>query len=254
MNFAREGYLYTHIQQGIAILQFTHPASNALTMELLARFEHVLGELSENPAIRVILLTSEGDGAFCAGASLEELTAITNIDQGTAFFNGFARLINAMRSCKKIIITRVQGKAVGGGVGLIAASDYAIATDMAAIKLSELSIGIGPFVIAPAVTRKTGTAAFTELSLTPTTWKNAYWAQQKGLYAQVVNSLKEADKEIEEITTQLAAYSPQALLQLKKISWQGTEHWDTLLPERARISATLALSDFTKEALQRFKK
>ncbi len=247
------GSLYTKIDQKIAIVEFGHPASNSFVLELLDRLTSEFQKLSENDAITLIVLKSEGEGAFCGGASFDELMAVSTLAEGKVFFSGFANLINAMRNCKKIIVGRVQGKAVGGGVGLLAACDYVFATNAAAIRLSELSIGIAPLVIAPAVERKIGTSALSEMSLAPTEWKNAYWAQQKGLYAKVFESLKEMDKELIFFTEKLASYNPEALSEWKKVLWQNTGHWDSLLVERAEITGKLVLSEFTRKALAAFK-
>ncbi|UJH90044.1 enoyl-CoA hydratase/isomerase family protein [Antarcticibacterium sp. 1MA-6-2] len=248
------GSLYTKIENKVAIVEFGHPASNSFPSELLERLENEINKLSNEDSVNVIVLRSEGEGTFCAGASFDELTAIEDEQQGKAFFSGFANVINAMRRCSKIIVGRVQGKAVGGGVGLAAACDYVLATEAAAIKLSELSIGIGPFVIAPAVERKMGVAALAELTLAATDWKNAYWAKEKGLYARVFDSVKELDKEVTIFAEKLASYNPKALLEMKKILWKNTEHWENLLAERAAISGELVLSDLTKQALSKFKK
>lgn len=248
------GSLYTTIENKIATLEFGHPASNSFPSVLLERLTDKIKLLSSNPEVSVILLKSEGDKTFCAGASFDQLIAITNKEEGKEFFSGFAKLINAMRSCNKIIVGRIQGKAVGGGVGLIAACDYALATESASIKLSELSIGIGPFVIAPAIKHKIGVSALAALSLDPTQWKNAYWAMEKGLYARVFENQKDLDKEIDLLTSKLASYNPLALTAMKKTLWEGTDHWDTLLLQQAEISGELVLSDFTKKALERFKK
>ncbi|HEY9184465.1 MAG TPA: enoyl-CoA hydratase/isomerase family protein [Salegentibacter sp.] len=248
------GSLYTKIENGIAHLEFGHPASNSFPSVLLERLEKEIEKLSDDENVNVILLKSEGEKAFCAGASFDELVAIETMQAGKLFFSGFANVINAMRKCKKIIIGRVQGKTVGGGVGLVAACDYAMATDAAAIKLSELSIGIGPFVIAPAVERKMGVDALAELSLAAHEWKNAYWAKEKGLYARVFESIKDLDKEVEIFTEKLASYNPEALFEMKQILWKDTAHWEELLFERAAISGELVLSDFTKNALGKFKK
>lgn len=255
MTTTREnGSLYTKIENGIAHLEFGHPASNSFPSVLLERLEKEIDKLSEDTEVKVILLKSEGEKAFCAGASFDELIAIETMQAGKIFFSGFANVINAMRKCKKLIIGRVQGKTVGGGVGLLAACDYAMATDAAAIKLSELTIGIGPFVIAPAVERKMGVDALAELSLAAHEWKNAYWAKEKGLYARVFESIKDLDKEIELFTEKLASYNPEALVEMKQILWKNTSHWEKLLLERAAISGELVLSDFTKNALAKFKK
>ncbi|MEC7769886.1 MAG: enoyl-CoA hydratase/isomerase family protein [Bacteroidota bacterium] len=248
------GSLYTHIENRIATVEFGHPASNSFVSELLARLAKEFDKLGINDEVSVIVLKSEGERAFCAGASFDELVAVSNLEEGKQFFSGFANVINAMRKCPKLIIGRVQGKTVGGGVGLASACDYVHATEAAAIKLSEISIGIGPFVIAPAVERKMGKAALAELTLYPTEWKNAYWAKEQGLYAKVYDSISEMDKELDIHLQKLATYNPEALAEMKKVLWEGTEHWDDLLLERAEASGRLALSPNTKKALEKFKK
>ncbi|MFD2517292.1 enoyl-CoA hydratase/isomerase family protein [Salinimicrobium flavum] len=248
------GSLYTHITHGIATIEFGHPAGNSFPSELLERLEKAFKELSDDEQVKLIVLRSEGEKAFCAGASFDELMAVENMQQGKIFFSGFANVINAMRTCKKLVIGRIHGKTVGGGVGLAAACDYCFATEQAAIKLSELSIGIGPFVIAPAIERKMGIAALAELSLAAHEWKNAYWAKEKGLYARVFESIPEMDKELEFFTERLAGYNPAALNEMKQVLWDGTSKWDSLLPERAAISGELVLSEFTRNALSKFKK
>lgn len=248
------GSLYTRIDNKIATIEFGHPASNSFPSELLERLRTEFQNLSDDESVNLIILRSEGEKAFCAGASFDELMEIDSMQKGKLFFSGFANVINAMRNCKKLIVGRVQGKTVGGGVGLAAACDYVMATEAAAIKLSELSIGIGPFVIAPAVERKMGVAALAELTLAAHEWKNAYWAQEKGLYARVFESVKDLDKEIAVFTEKLASYNPEALFELKKVLWVNTESWENLLHERAAISGELVLSDFTRKALEKFKK
>ena len=249
-----DGSLYTKIENNIAFLEFGHPASNSFPSILLKRLTDEINSLSENEEVHLIVLKSEGEKAFCAGASFDELIAIENNEQGKAFFSGFGNVINAMRKCSKLIIGRIQGKTVGGGVGLIAACDYAIATEAAAIKLSEFTIGIGPFVIAPAIERKMGVAALAELTIAATEWKNAYWAKEKGLYAKVYETLTEVDDEINTLTNKLAGYNPESLYAMKKALWENTKSWDSLLEERAKTSGKLVLSDFTKKALEKFKK
>jgi methylglutaconyl-CoA hydratase len=248
------GSLFTNIQDSIATIEFGHPASNSFVSELLDRLAKEFDKLSENPNVNIIILKSEGEKAFCAGASFDELVAVSTLEEGKLFFSGFANVINAMRKCKKVIIGRVQGKTVGGGVGLAAACDYVFASEAASIRLSELTIGIAPFVIAPAVSRKIGVAGMSELSLNPTAWKNAYWAQEKGLFSHVFDSINELDKELDLFTNNLSSYNPQALEDWKKVLWENTDHWDTLLLERAAITGRLALSEFTKNTLEKFKK
>ncbi len=248
------GSLYTKIENRIAFVEFGHPASNSFVSELLTRLANEFDKLSKDKEVSLIVLKSEGERAFCAGASFDELVAISNLEEGKAFFSGFANVINAMRRCSKPIFGRIQGKAVGGGVGLASACDYVYATEAASIKLSEISIGIAPLVIAPSVERKIGKAGLAELSLAPTEWKNAYWAKEKGLFSKVFDSIEEMDKELDFHVNKLAANNPAALAEMKRVLWEGTEHWDSLLVERAEASGRLALSPNTKKALEKFKK
>ena len=248
------GTLLVSIKNKMAILEFGHPASNSFPADLLARLTHEIQELATNPAVLILLIKSTGTGVFCAGASFDELLLISNQEQGTAFFSGFSNLINAMRTCPKLIVGRIQGKAIGGGVGIAAACDYVLATQEASIKLSELGIGIGPFVIEPAVSRKIGKTAFTQMTLAAHEWKTADWAKDKGLYASVFETIPALDNAVSDFCAQLTSYNPQALLEMKKVLWEDTHHWETVLPERAAISGKLVLSDFCKNALHQFKK
>jgi methylglutaconyl-CoA hydratase len=248
------GSLSTTIENKIATVEFGHPASNSFPSQLLDSLTQELKVLSGNKKVSVIVLRSMGEGAFCAGASFDELLAVSNQEQGTVFFSGFANLINAMRNCSKIIVGRIHGKAVGGGVGIAAACDYAFATIDSSIKLSELAIGIGPFVIEPAVSRKIGKSAMSEMTLAAHEWKNTDWAHQKGLYSKVLQNQVELDIDLAHFTSKLASYNPEALIEMKKVMWEGTAHWDSLLLERAAITGKLVLSDFCKNALSQFKK
>ncbi len=216
---------------------------------LLEKLKEAIHFAGEDQQTKVVVLKSGGNRTFCAGASFDELVSIENKAQGKAFFMGFANVINAMRTCPKLIIGRVQGKAVGGGVGLAAATDYCLATKYASIKLSELSIGIGPFVISPAVERKIGLAAFSHLSLNATVWQSSEWALRQGLFADLHEDMEALDTAVDQLAHQLSKSNPAALLQMKKILWKETENWDELLEERAEISGKLVLSDFTKKAL-----
>lgn len=248
------GSIFTHIDHYIATVTFSHPQSNSFPSDLLQKLVDTFDRLSLDEQVKVIVLQSEGTKAFCAGASFDELLAIQNEAEGKKFFSGFAHLLNAMRKCSKLIIGRVQGKAVGGGVGILAACDYCFATEAADIKLSELSIGIGPFVIAPAIERKMGVSALSELSLDAKSWKTAYWAQKQGLIHKVYENSRDMDEGIDILSHQLSQYNPEALVQMKKVLWEGTEHWDELLIARAEISGKLVLSEFTKEALSKLKR
>jgi methylglutaconyl-CoA hydratase len=248
------GSLITTIENKIATIEFGHPASNSFPRELLDRLTNEINTLSADPAVSVIIVKSEGTGAFCAGASFDELLAVSNQEEGTKFFSGFAHLINAMRSCSKLIVGRIHGKAVGGGVGIAAACDYTLATKNAAIKLSELAIGIGPFVIEPAVSRKIGKTAMAEMTLAAHEWKTADWAKEKGLYANTFETTEVLDAALADFSAKLSSYNPEALSEMKKVLWKETQDWDTLLLERAAISGRLVLSDFTRKALSQFKK
>ena len=248
------GIVTTSINNKTATLTFGHPASNSFPRNLLDQLTAEIIALSKNVEVSVIVLQSQGSGAFCAGASFDELLAVKTPEQGTHFFSGFAHLLNAMRNCSKIIVGRIQGKAVGGGVGIIAACDYVFATESSAIKLSEIASGIGPFVIEPAVSHKIGKTAMSQLALAPQAWKTATWATDKGLFTEVFENLETLDQNLDEFVAKLASYNPEALHEMKKVLWEGTHNWDTLLLQRAEISGKLVLSDFTKNALSQFKK
>lgn len=247
------GNIAVTIYNKIATITFSSAAGNSFSSKMLQELTEILYSLSTNIDVTIIILQSNGK-TFCAGASFDELLEIDDFDSGKKFFSGFANVINAMRKCFKIVIGKIQGKAVGGGVGLAAACDFVFAHTEAAIKLSEIAIGIGPFVIEPVVSKKIGKTAMTELTLQPTLWKDALWAYNKGLFSKVLNNQEELDKETELFAQELASYNPDSLSQIKKVIWENTEDWDELLYERAAISGKLVLSEFTKNALLKFKK
>lgn len=250
-----QGHVETSIDEnGIATIEFGHPLSNSLPGKILQKLANTIETLGNDVSVKVIVLTSAGDRAFCAGASFDELISIKDLDAGKVFFSGFANVINACRRCPKFIIGRVQGRAVGGGVGVASAVDYCFATQFADVKLSELAVGIGPFVVGPAVERKIGTSAMSQLAINATEWRSARWAEEKGLYAEVFEGVEEMDKRINELALRLSKSNPEAMRLLKQVFWQGTENWDTLLSERAAMSGELVLSDFTVNAINAFKK
>ena len=249
-----QGHVISTIENQIGIIEFGHPLSNSLPGNILNKLALTITELSKNENCKVILLKSAGDRAFCAGASFDELVAIKDLEEGRIFFSGFAKVINACRTSQKIIVARIQGKAVGGGVGIAASADYAFATKHSAVKLSELAIGIGPFVVGPAVQRKIGLSAMSELAIDATQWRSAEWAQNKGLYSSVSESSEIMDEKINELIQKLANSNPDAMRELKEIFWAGTEDWDELLARRAEISGRLVLSEFTRSAIHAFKK
>jgi methylglutaconyl-CoA hydratase len=248
-----KGTVELKIDDGIARIEFFHPLSNSMPGKLLGKLAETIAEADKKDEVKVIILQSAGDKAFCAGASFDELISIKDIETGKKFFSGFANVINAMRKSSKFILARVQGKAVGGGVGLASAADYTFAHESASVKLSELAVGIGPFVVGPAVERKIGKSAFVQLSINATEWHSAKWAAEKGLYQEVYATHNELDTAINKLAKTLANSSPEAMAELKKVFWQGTENWDTLLLERAAISGKLVLSDFTIHAINQFK-
>ena len=248
-----EGYVKRELHKGIATIEFFHPQSNSLPGKILEELAQAIHAAGNDDLTKVIILRSAGEKVFCSGASFDELIAIKNEEEGLKFFSGFAEVINAMRICPKFIIGRIQGKCIGGGVGLAAAVDYAIAVEGADVKLSELTIGIGPFVVGPAIERKIGVSAFSQLAIDASMWRNAQWAGRKGLYSEVYTSAYEMDESISKLADSLMHSSPEAMAEMKKIFWKGTEHWDKLLLERAAISGRLVLSEFTKKAIEKFK-
>lgn len=247
-----EAYVNTHTVNGLTTIEFFHPAQNSMPGQQLARLREAVLEAGKGQNTRVILLKSAGDRSFCAGASFTELASIRDMESSKKFFMGFAGVINAIRTCGKLVIGRIHGKAVGGGVGLASACDYTFATQNASVRLSELAVGIGPFVIGPAVERKVGNAAFSQMALTPEIWQSAGYAQQKGLYQEVFEDITAMDEGISVFTQKLLTYHPAALNELKSVFWQGTENWDQLLEERAAISGRLLLSDFSRQAIDGF--
>jgi methylglutaconyl-CoA hydratase len=250
-----QGYVNAEINEnGIATIEFGHPLSNSLPGKILRKLAQTITLMGEDKNVKVIVVKSGGERAFCAGASFDELISIDNLETGKIFFSGFASVINACRTCPKFIIGRVQGKAVGGGVGVASSFDYCLATKSADVKLSELAVGIGPFVVGPAVERKMGLGAMSQLAINATEWRSAEWAFKKGLYDDLFESEEEMDIEVNRLANKLALSNPEAMSMLKKVFWQGTEHWDTLLSERAAMSGKLVLSDFTRNAIHAFKK
>lgn len=254
-NAMDQGHVDVSIENsGIATIEFGHPLSNSLPGKILQKLADSIAALGEDDNVKVIILRSIGERAFCAGASFDELISIKDLETGKVFFSGFANVINACRKCPKFIIGRVQGKAVGGGVGVASAVDYCFATKYADVKLSELAVGIGPFVVGPAVERKMGLSAMSQLAINATEWRSARWAKDNGLYAEIFDTVEDMEDRINTLAETLAKSNPEAMRLLKSAFWQGTEHWDTLLKERAAMSGELVLSDFTVNAINAFKK
>ena len=249
----KEAYVFSSTENNITTIEFFHPQSNSLPGKILNTLADEIHTATSNTASSVIILKSAGEKAFCAGASFDELLQINSTEEGLAFFSGFAKVINAIRVSTKFVIARIQGKCVGGGVGLAAAADYSIALDTADIKLSELAVGIGPFVVGPAVERKMGTSAFSSLAIDASSWRSAQWAFNNGLFAELHSSIEKVDEAVLKLANTLSKSNPEAMMELKKVFWKGTENWDTLLGERAAISGRLILSDFSRNAIEKFK-
>ncbi|WP_020404029.1 enoyl-CoA hydratase/isomerase family protein [Gracilimonas tropica] len=249
----QNGAVNLSINNNIGTIEFYHPKGNSLPGAILRELAQTITDAGENNEIRVIVIKSRGDGAFCAGASFDELIAIEDYDTGKEFFMGFALVLNAMRTCPKLIIVRVHGKTVGGGVGIASAGDYTFAHENASVKLSELALGIGPFVVGPAVERKIGTSAFSAMAVDATNWYDAKFAREKGMFNKVFDSVADLDQAVKELAEQLAKSSPDAMKNLKAVLWKGTDDWDLLLEQRAEISGRLVLSDFTKNFIKKFK-
>ena len=243
-------YVKSQLSGQTCVIEFFHPQSNSLPGSLLSKIAEEITIAGLDSSVKLL---SGGARTFCAGASFEELININDAETGKVFFSGFANVINSMRKCPKFIIGRIQGKTVGGGVGIASAVDYCFATKHSAIKLSELAIGIGPFVVGPAVERKAGKSAFVELSIDASEWRSAHWGEQKGLYNQIFENVETMDEHIQSFLGRIEKYSPEAMAELKAVFWRGTEDWDTLLLERAKISGGLVLSDFTRSAINSFK-
>lgn len=249
-----QGDVSINITDGLATIEFYHPLSNSLPGRVLAKLAQTITDAGQNSEVQVVVLQSAGDRVYCGGASFDELMSIEDLDTGKTFFSGFANVINAMRKCPKLIIGRIQGKAVGGGVGLASSVDYCFATKFASVKLSELAVGIGPFVVGPAVERKLGLSGMSELAINATEWRDAKWAESNGLYNHVYDTVGEMDEAIAQLVDKLKGSNPEAMTMLKQVFWKGTEDWDDLLAKRAAMSGKLVLSDFTKNAIAKFKK
>ena len=249
-----QAYVTSTIENGIGTIEFFHPQSNSMPSSQLRNLVEEINNLSKNDEVKVIILKSGGEKAFCAGASFDELISIKDFETGKTFFSGFANVINAMRKSPKLIIARIHGKAVGGGVGIACAADYTFATENASVKLSELAVGIGPFVIGPVVEKKIGTSSFAQLAINATEFYSAEWAQEKSMYQDVYETPEEMDAEIQILAEKLAQSSPDAMTKLKEVCWKGTDDWDQLLTERAAVSGQLVLSEFTVNAINQFKK
>jgi methylglutaconyl-CoA hydratase len=245
-------FVISEIKNSISIITFGTPKSNSLPGEILEKLaQTILDEGSKNE-VKAILLKSDGDKSFCAGASFDELLEIEELEKSKIFFGGFAKVLNAMRNCGKLVIVRVQGKTTGGGVGIACAADYCFATEEAAMALTELNLGIGPFVIGPFVERKVGKSAYSAMSI-DADFRSADWCEKHDVYHSVSENIEIMDVEINAFMEKLSTRSSDALALIKKVSWEGTEHFEQLMPERILMSASLILEDSAKENIGKIK-
>ena len=245
-----DGYVRSQVEEGVATITFFHPKGNSLPGRLLAELAAAVTDAGRNADARVIVLRSDGYGPFCAGASFAELQAISDAESGKKFFMGFVNLIIAMIRAPKFIVTRVHGKVVGGGVGIVSASDFAIAANSASLRLSELAVGLGPFIVGLPIQKKIGLGPFSAMAV-DADWRDAEWGHRHGLYAELHDDVASLDAALDSRVKTLASSNPEAMAQLKKVFWEGTDGWSAELDARAGMSGTLVLSDFTSKAVGR---
>ncbi len=245
-------FVTSEIRNSISEITFGTPKSNSLPGEILEKLAQTILIEGKKEEVKAILLKSEGEKVFCAGASFDELLEIDELEASKKFFGGFAKVLNAMRSCGKIVVVRVQGKTTGGGVGIACGADYCFATKNAALALTEINLGIGPFVIGPYVERKIGKSQFSAMAI-DADFRSAEWAEQHNIYHSVSETIAEMELKLGIFLDKLSARSDEALALIKKVSWEGTEHFEELMPERIHMSASLILEDSAKENIQKIK-
>lgn len=246
------GFVQHTFNNNISEITFGHSKSNSLPGEILERLAETILEAGKSSDTKAILLKSDGEKAFCAGASFDELLTIEDLETSQNFFGGFAKVLNAMRNCGKLVIVRVQGKTTGGGVGIACAADYCFATESAAMALTEINLGIGPFVIGPYVERKIGKSAYSAMSV-DADFRSAEWCKNHDVYHSVSETIEEMDEKLQEFLGKLSERNSDALALIKKVSWEGTEHFDELMPERIHMSASLILEDSAKKNIASIK-
>lgn len=245
-------FVRAELKNSVAEITFGTSKSNSLPGAILEKLAKTILEEGGKKEVKAILLKSEGEKAFCAGASFDELLEIAELETSKKFFGGFAKVLNAMRNCGKIVVVRVQGKTTGGGVGIACGADYCFATKHSALALTELNLGIGPFVIGPYVERKIGKSQFAAMAI-DADFRSATWAEQHNIYHSVSDSIQEMDEKLDEFLLTLAGRSADALALIKKVSWEGTDHFYDLMPARIHMSASLILEDYAKENICKIK-
>ncbi|MDH6252173.1 methylglutaconyl-CoA hydratase [Chryseobacterium sp. H1D6B] len=245
-------FVVSEVKNNIAEITFGTPKSNSLPGAILEKLAQTILDEGAKEEVKAILVKSEGEKAFCAGASFDELLAIEELEASTKFFGGFAKVLNAMRNCGKIVVVRVQGKTTGGGVGIACGADYCFAVKDAALALTEVNLGIGPFVIGPYVERKIGKSQFSAMAI-DADFRSAAWAEQHNVYHSVSENISEMDMALEKFLQTLASRSIEALSLIKKVSWEGTDHFNELMPARIHMSASLILEDSAKKNIESIK-
>ena len=245
-------FVNAQVLNQISHIEFGTSKSNSLPGEILELLAQTILSEAAKVDVKAIVLKSSGEKAFCAGASFDELLQIDELEISKKFFGGFAKVLNAMRTCGKLVIVRVQGKTTGGGVGIACGADYCFATKDSSLALTELNLGIGPFVIGPYVERKIGKSEFTAMAI-DADFRSAQWAERNHIYHVVSDSIEEMDEKLTVFLDTLASRSADALALLKKVSWEGSEHFEKLMPERIQMSASLILEDSAKENINKIK-
>lgn len=247
-----EGTVQASVADGVGTVEFSHPKGNSLPAKLLDDLAGAITKLGNDAAARVIVLRSAGTGAFCAGASFDEFVTLADAEAGKRFFSGFSRVVLAMVRAPKFVLTRVHGRAAGGALGVIAASDYSIALRTASVKLSELQVGIGPFVVGVVIERKLGLAPFQSLAV-HADWHDADWCERHGLYSALVDDEAALDVAVEAHAKRLASSNPDAMAEMKRIFWHDIGDWEERMNERAAMSGRMVFSNFTHAALTKFR-
>ncbi|MCC2589602.1 enoyl-CoA hydratase/isomerase family protein [Chryseobacterium sp. MFBS3-17] len=247
-----EPFVQTELKNNIAEITFGTPKSNSLPGEILEKLARNILDEGAKKEVKAILIKSAGEKAFCAGASFDELLEISELETSKKFFGGFAKVLNAMRNCGKIVVVRVQGKTTGGGVGIACGADYCFATRDASLALTELNLGIGPFVIGPYVERKIGKSQFAAMAI-DADFRSAAWAEAHSIYHSVSENITEMNEKLSQFLNALAGRSDEALALIKKVSWEGTDHFNDLMPARIHMSASLILEDSAKQNIAKIK-
>ncbi len=202
----------------VATVTLNRPDShNAFNPEMIGAITAAFRSLGDNPVVRVIVLTGRGR-SFCAGADVgymretADYTFEENVADGQAIFD----LMQAVDSCPKAVVGRINGAAIGGGAGLTACCDIAIAVERAKFAFSEVRLGIVPAIISPFVVAKIGAANSREMFLTGERFL-APKALEIGLVQQVAADEAALDSAVQERVEQLLMAAPGAQADAKKL-------------------------------------